>query len=114
MGMLTLAQQVHEAGALWSAVNLVANVFIVLGYVLVPFTVLRYLPLTNSVRGAGAIFFTTCVLTHLGMAFHFEHEKWMVINHAVQAVSVVWFVLGFYFLLRDALRRAEMRRRNHG
>lgn len=108
--MLTLAGHVHEAGVFWNAVNVVSNLVIVVGYVLVPFTVLRYLPLTLSVRAAGGFFFVTCALTHLAMAFGFEHERWMVINHAVQAVAVMWFVLGFMFLLRDALRRAEARR----
>lgn len=92
-------------------INLVANLVIVLGYLLVPFTVLRYLPLTAMVRTAGAFFFTTCALTHLGMAFGVHDSLWMVINHVVQAVAVIWFVIGFWLLLRAALRRVENRPR---
>lgn len=94
----------------WFALNLMANLIIVAGYVIVPFTVLRYLPLTMSVRLSGSLFFLTCALTHLSMAFGFSASRWMVINHGVQAVAVVWFVLGFWFLLREALRRAEAKK----
>ncbi len=100
----------HDLSEPWLVVNMVGNIVIVLGYVLVPFTVLRYLPLSLSVRIAGTFFFVTCALTHLGMAFGFQHSPWMVVNHAVQAGSVVWFVLGFWLLLRAALRRAEAKR----
>ena len=98
-------------GALWT-VNTVANVVIVFGYVLVPFTVLRYLPLTLPVRVSGSLFFATCALTHFAMAFGFEHAAWMVVNHVVQAVAVLWFVLGFWLLLRAAIARAEAKRRD--
>jgi len=103
----------HEHGLPWpwSVLNTLANLIIVAGYVVVPFTVLRYLPLTTAVRVAGAMFFVTCALTHLSMAFGFAGSKWMVVNHIIQAGSVVWFVLGFWFLLRAALHRAEARRR---
>lgn len=99
----------------WQVLNVLANVVIVAGYTAVPFTVLRYLPLSTSVRVAGTFFFVTCAITHLGMAFGFSHSEWMVVNHVVQAGSVVWFVVGFWLLLRAALRRAEMKRaRLHG
>ncbi len=93
----------------YEAVNGAANVVIVAGYVMVPFTVLRYLPLTLRVRVAGSLFFVTCALTHLSMAFMFEHARWMVFNHVLQAIAVVWFVLGFWLLLRNAVRLAERR-----
>jgi hypothetical protein len=94
----------HGFGGVLSSV---ANIVIVLGYSIVPFTVLRYLPLTRNVRVSGALFFVTCALTHLSMAFGFEESGWMVANHVIQAVAVMWFVLGFSLLLRAALRRAE-------
>lgn len=86
----------------WITLNTIANLGIVVGYVLVPFTVLRYLPLTRSVLFSGTLFFLTCALTHLSMALDFSGSVWMVVNHAVQAVAVVWFVLGFFSLLRRA------------
>lgn len=88
------------------AVNSAANLLIVAGYLLVPFTVLRYLPLTRSVWIGGAFFFVTCAVTHLAMAFGVEGSGWMVVNHVVQALAVLWFVLGFWLLLREAVRRA--------
>ncbi len=104
---MTSASTLSES---WLVVNTVSNIVIVLGYLLVPFTVLRYLPLSASVRIAGTFFFATCAMTHLSMAFGFHHSQWMVVNHVVQAASVVWFVLGFWLLLRAALRRAEDKR----
>lgn len=95
----------------WAVLNTIANLMIVAGYLLVPFTVLKYLPLSLSVRFAGALFFVTCALTHLSMAFNFENNVLMVINHIIQAGSVVWFVLGFWLLLRAAMRRVEAQRR---
>lgn len=91
--------------------NAVANVVIVLGYLLVPFTVLKYLPLTRRVRCAGALFFITCAFTHLSMAFGFDDSRWMVANHVVQAFAVLWFVGGFWLLLREVTRQAEEKRR---
>lgn len=93
-----------------AVLNTVANLVIVAGYVLVPFTVLRYMPLTRRVRVAGSFFFVTCAFTHLSMAFGFQHSTWMVVNHVVQAVAVVWFVLSFWLLLKAALRHAEEKR----
>lgn len=103
-------EHVNELSGTWQVVNLLANLLIVGGYLLVPFTVLRYMPLSMPVRVSGALFFLTCALTHLAMAFGFEHQTWMVVNHVVQAGAVVWFVLGFWLLLRDALRRVEEQR----
>lgn len=84
------------------AINTVANLAIVAGYVLVPFTVLRFLPLTRPVLISGGIFFVTCATTHAGMAFGFSHSLFMVANHVVQAFAVLFFVTGFYRLLRRA------------
>lgn len=100
-----LTQHLHLAPL--AAINLVANLVIVTGYLLVPFTVLRYLPLSRSVQVAGSLFFTTCALSHLGMGLGFmmngeKHLWFMVINHVVQAIAVIWFVLGFWYLLRRA------------
>lgn len=103
-----MADVVHEHAAdsgFWAVLNAVANIVIVLGYVLVPFTVMRYLPLSPSVRFSGTLFFATCAVTHLAMAFGVEHSAWLVVNHVVQAFAVVWFVVGFWLLLRAAMRR---------
>ncbi len=92
--------------------NLLSNLVIVAGYLLVPALWLPYLPLTKPVLISGAVFFFTCALTHLGMAFHVDHlSGWMLVNHAVQAFAVMGFVAGFGQLLREAHRRqAELRR----
>lgn len=92
----------HELSHGWMLVSTLANLGIVVGYALVPFTVLRYLPLTRNVTIAGTLFFLTCALTHLSMAFRFADSRAMVVNHVVQAGAVVWFVLGFFWLLREA------------
>jgi hypothetical protein len=92
----------HALSDAWALLNTLANIGIVVGYVLVPFTVLRYLPLTRNVMVAGTLFFLTCATTHASMAFDFIEPHILVINHVVQAVAVVWFVLGFFSLLRRA------------
>jgi hypothetical protein len=83
-------------------INWAANLLIVAGYVVVPFTVLRHLPLTRNVHISGSFFFGFCAITHLAMAFGFEHAGLMLANHIAQAVAVIWFVLAFYRLLRAA------------
>ncbi len=89
-----------------AALNILFNLAIVAGYVCVPFMWLPYLPLTKPVLAGGVIFFLTCAISHLGMAFHFEHNTWMiVVNHGFQAVSVFVFIFGFSRMLRDAHRR---------
>lgn len=90
-----------ELGGPWAGLNVVANLIIVYGYLLVPFTVLRFLSLTVPVMVSGVFFFVTCAITHLSMALGFQHSRWMVVNHVVQAIAVVWFVLAFWMLLRD-------------
>lgn len=93
----------HHHGTDWTYwINLVANLGIVAGYLLVPFTVLPYVPLTRTVRIAGTLFFSTCGFDHLAMAVGFDRHWIMTVNHVVQAVAVIWFVLGFFLLLRDA------------
>lgn len=82
--------------------NFVSNLVIVAGYILVPFLWLPYLPLTKPVLISGTMFFLTCAFTHVSMAFGFEHHPLMVLNHVVQAVAVMAFVIGFARLLRKA------------
>lgn len=89
---------------MFDGMNTAANLFIVTGYVLVPFFWLPYLPLTRPVLFSGVVFFLTCAFTHLSMAFGFVHHPAMVINHVAQAVSVLAFVIGFSRLLRRAQR----------
>lgn len=105
-----MAEHAMPMTGAWGVLNMLANLVIVGGYLLVPFTVLKYLPLSLSVRCAGAIFFLTCAFTHLAMAFGFEHKPAMLLNHVIQAGSVVWFVLGFWLLLRAAMARVEAQR----
>ncbi len=87
--------------------NLFANIVIVSGYLLVPALWLPFLPLTKSVATGGAVFFLTCAITHLALAFHWDHGAgWLIANHVVQAISVMVFVLGFSRLLRNAHKKA--------
>ncbi len=87
---------------------MLANGLIVVGYILVPFFWLPYLPLTKPVLIAGTGFFITCAITHLAMVLGFEHATWMVWNHVFQAVAVLFFVIGFSRLLRLAHTRAGL------
>ena len=96
---------IHSPFELATWINVAANLAIVFGYFIVPFTVLRRMPLTPSVRASGSLFFLTCGTTHLAMAFGFEHTLFMVGVHVIQAVAVIGFVFGFHRLLRDAGRR---------
>lgn len=105
----------HDLTQGWMLVNTLANIAIVAGYVLVPFTVLRYLPLTKNVLFAGTLFFLTCALTHISMAFDFVGSEIMVFNHVIQAGAVGWFVIGFFLLLRKAalLRKTKQTAKVH-
>ncbi len=88
----------------WDSTNVIANLLIVAGYVLVPFLWLPYLPVTKPVLISGVGFFLTCATTHLAMALGVEHARWMVINHLSQAAELLYFVVGFASLLRRAER----------
>jgi len=86
-----------------AALNLASNLVVVLGYLLVPITWLPYLPLTRPVLVSGVVFFVTCALTHIAMAFNVHHHgPWVLANHLIQAVAVIAFVLGFSRLLKRA------------
>lgn len=86
-------------------VNTAANLGIVTGYVIIPFTVLRRLPLTTFVRVAGLFFFAGCAASHLHMAFEHDVGGWLAVNHAVQACAVWCFVVGFARLVTAANKR---------
>ncbi len=84
-------------------INTLANVAIVIGYVLVPFLWLPHLPLTRPVLISGTVFFLTCAITHLALALHADHGgRWLLLNHILQAGAVLAFVLGFGRMLRRA------------
>lgn len=97
-----------------------ANLAIVAGYLIVPVTALRLIPMSGWVRAAGAVFFATCATTHLYMALapaghHCVHSGgwlfwFMLANHLIQAMSVWAFVLGFADAVRHALSRPRRRR----
>lgn len=94
------------------------NMTIVAGYLAVPLTVLRLIPMKRNVRMAGVMFFLTCAVTHIYMAIgppaghHSDATPdavIMLINHFVQAVAVWAFVLGLATAVRDALARQRER-----
>lgn len=88
-----------------SVLGTLANLGIIAGYVIVPFTVLAKLPLTRFVRVAGVFFFLCCALTHVHMAMDPDPGIWLTVNHLVQAVAVWCFVIGFARLVRAANSR---------
>jgi hypothetical protein len=89
-----------------------ANVVIAVGYLAVPFLVLRYLPLTRTVLVWGAIFFLGCSGTHVGMALlmHGDPGLFWTLEHLVQAVGTWGFIITFTRMLR----RADSQRRRGG
>lgn len=94
-------------------VNVIAHLATVAGYLLVPLTWLRHLALSRPVLLAGVLFFASGAAIHLGLVFGAEGRHWMVVARVVQAVAVVWSVLGFWRLLLHAeeiRRMAEARR----
>lgn len=93
----------------WCQLSILANLGIVAGYLLVPMTALRLLPMQVKTRIAGIVFFVTCATTHAFMAFAGEHGArggvfWlMLVNHVVQAIAVWAFVLGLASEIRSAV-----------
>jgi hypothetical protein len=102
-----------EHGDAWSQLAIGAHLSIVAGYLLVPGTALRLIPMRRWVRAAGIGFFLTCAITHLSMVFAPEHHSagpartwvfwFMLTNHLVQAVCVWVFVLGLASAIRQAV-----------
>lgn len=90
--------------------SFITNLVIAAGYFGIPVTWLPYMRLNRPMLATGMVFFLTCALTHLAMAFGLEHTWWMTVVHVIQAVSVVAFVWRLSGLMRRAdraLRRAE-------
>lgn len=107
--------QDHASNALTS-VYVLANLAIVAGYVVVPFTLLgRRMPLTPRVRLAGILFFATCAVTHFAMAMAWPLWWPLIASHVLQAGSVWYFVLGFSRLIAEAeARRSRSRSGGEG
>lgn len=99
----------------WDQLSILANIGIVAGYMIVPATALRFIPVPNWVRAASVGFFLTCAITHVYMSFVAEHHgserTWvfwaMLVNHQVQVVALWAFLLG----LSSAVRAAVLARR---
>lgn len=83
------------------------NFVIVVGYVFVGVAVIPYMEIRPWTKFWGSIFFLTCGLTHLELAFHSYLKEelgfsdggiaaHMQVVHAVQAFSVLGFVRGLY------------------
>lgn len=89
-----------------TAVFVIANLVIALGYLATPFLVLRYLPLTRTVLFWGMVFFFTCAGTHLGMAslVHADVGLFWTTEHVIQAIGTWGFILTFHSMLRAASR----------
>lgn len=89
-----------------------ANVVIAVGYISVPFLVLRYLPLTRLVLFWGAVFFMGCAGTHVGMALFMRMDPgpFWAAEHLAQAVGTWGFIITFTRMLRQA----DSRRRSAG
>lgn len=94
----------------WCQLSIVANLAVVAGYLAVPMTALRLVPMRTRTRVAGVVFFVTCAITHAFMAFagadHGQRTPvfWlMLVNHLVQAAAVWMFVLGLAAEVRTAV-----------
>lgn len=85
---------------------LVANVAIALGYVAVPFLVLRYLTLAKSTLLYGAVFFIGCAGTHawMGVMDACDPGWFWTVWHVVQAAATWTFIIKFSDDLRQAKR----------
>ncbi len=100
----------------WCQLSLLANLGIVAGYLVVPMTALRLVPMRFRTRIAGVVFFVTCAVTHAFMAFAGENHGgrgpvfWlMLVNHLVQAGAVWLFVLGLAAEVRTAVAVRKQR-----
>lgn len=96
-------------------VHIMLSLVIMVGYLLVPFTALRKIPLPRITRVSGLLFFLTCALTHVGMAVGVSGSDWFILNDAVQAVSVVTFIFTLNnmvtnYFATDAVRKADTSR----
>jgi hypothetical protein len=100
----------------WCQVQIIANLGIVTGYLIIPVTALRLVPMRTSTRISGMAFFITCGITHAYMAFSGPHHArdwtfWlMIVNHVVQAFTVWAFVLGLAAEVRGAVAIRRRRR----
>jgi hypothetical protein len=103
----------------WGQTSILWNVGIVAGYMIVPATALRFIPVKPWVRVAGVGFFLTCSITHVYMGVpHSNHDTgrdWVFYamwwNHLLQVVSLWMFLFGLSSAVRAALRTRRRRRR---
>lgn len=101
----------HDHVNLLSVLFVIANASIAIGYLSVPFLVLRYLPLTRVVLFWGAVFFLGCAGTHAGMALfaHGDPGLFWAVEHVVQAIGTWGFIITFHRMLRAADARRHHR-----
>lgn len=101
--------QEPETISAMTAVFTVANLAITIGYLAMPFLVLRYLPLARIVLFWGAVFFLGCAGTHLGMAalIHTEVGLFWTVEHVIQAIGTWGFIVSFHTMLRAASHRRQ-------
>lgn len=82
----------------------VLNIIITMSYIFIAVVIAPHLAISRAwVKWVGAAFFLTCGLTHLEMAIieltlhhHPGPSPFTYVNHSVQAVAVISFVVGLY------------------
>jgi hypothetical protein len=101
----------------WDQLSILNNIGIVAGYMIVPATALRFIPVSNWVRAAGVGFFLTCAITHVYMSSTVDHHNgertwvfWvMMVNHQVQVIALWTFLLGLSSAVRAAISTRRQR-----
>lgn len=97
---------VQEASYTWvDAFHIMLAVFIAIAYLSVPFTTLRRVPITVTVKVSAMVFFITCATTHLALAVGFHDSAWMLLNDLLQLVSITTFIVSFSRMVSWAMDR---------
>lgn len=97
---------VNESSYTWvDAFQIMLAVGIALAYLSVPFTTLRRVPITVTVKVSAMLFFITCAITHLAMAIGFHDSPWMLVNDLIQLASITTFIVSFSRMVSWAMDR---------
>ena len=96
----------HHYGYL-DQVHILLSLVIMAGYMTVPFTVLRRIPLPRITQVSGLCFFATCAITHVGLAVGVHDSPWFVLNDLIQAVSVITFIVTLSKMVATVMKQRD-------
>lgn len=83
-------------------IDVIADIVVIVGFWLLPLAWWRFVPLTPHVLTSGLVLFVTSGFSRMADLMGAGKLHLTIANHVAQAISIVWFLVSFWKLMRRA------------